>query len=357
MFSKYPALKTNSGILYLKMPEEWSILEDFMIIDLNEKNAREYLNIVDRVLSGKSDKETLNGNSTYLEILKDKATICNSPTDCECVILTSDLKGILEAYIRECVQSRHKEELEITLQPKELPSGQIPVRTLTLVLGGLQDITDSVANTFFNQASNRGPIPQEIKDSNSWVLKNVKAGSFITELELNHDAQLPFDEIPQKQIISELFNLFNASNEEDSLLDAVSSLGTRSLNKYKEWIKNIQDLDTPIMLNWVTAADGPISSRFDKEKASRVYTILDEKLKRDEVEVSLDGRLTMVHVRTSAFEICMEDGQKIIGKISKEAFDDSIKLLNQRCYALLTKITTVSSVGKEKISWVLNSLE
>lgn len=70
------------------------------------------------------------------------------------------------------------EEIEVRLETGNLPAGQIHLRTLTTVLGGLQSLTDSVANTLLNQPSNRGPIPQEIMEQNSWILKTVKAGSF-----------------------------------------------------------------------------------------------------------------------------------------------------------------------------------
>jgi hypothetical protein len=115
------------------------------------------------------------------------------------------------------------EELEVRLETRSLPSGQIPVRTLTTVLGGLQALTDSVANTLFNQPSNRGPIPQEIIERNSWILKAVKAGSFIAVIDLKHENQMSIDEAPQRQIISEMYSLFNASDEEESLLEAISS--------------------------------------------------------------------------------------------------------------------------------------
>ncbi|MGZ7443480.1 hypothetical protein [Paenibacillus sp. TH7-28] len=251
------------------------------------------------------------------------------------------------------------EELEVKLETKSLPSGQIPVRTLTTVLGGLQALTDCVANTLFNQPSNRGPIPQEIIERNSWILKEVKAGSFIAVIDLKHEEQLTIDEAPQRQIISELYSLFNASDEEESLLEAVSSLGTRTLKYYTDWTKSIRDLDVPVEINWVTiqANNQETKASFDPDKAGKIFTILNERLSSREEEVVLEGRLTGINVRTNSFELCTPDGNKIVGRIVKDKVSKSAGYLDKRCRAGLLKIITQSSAGKEKVSWILNDVE
>ncbi|MGN7169285.1 hypothetical protein ACTHSJ_25810 [Paenibacillus cellulositrophicus] len=251
---------------------------------------------------------------------------------------------------------RH-EELEVAMYPQDLPSGQVSIRTLTTVLGGLQTITDSVANTLLNQASSRGPIPQNILERNSWVLRATKAGSFIAVLDLDHDQHLVFeDEDPQQKIITkELFNLFNASDEEESLLEAISSLGERTLRHYAEWTKSLKELGTPISINWRSEREKVSTVAFDSSKAENIYTILHEKLTSREEEIVLTGRLTGLNVRTGSFEFVTLESQKISGRILKEAVPNAIKHLDKRCYVDLLKITTTSSAGKEKITWKMNN--
>ncbi|WP_138495928.1 hypothetical protein [Paenibacillus pinistramenti] len=251
------------------------------------------------------------------------------------------------------------EELEVKMQTKSLPSGHIPIRTLTTVLGGLQALTDCVANTLFNQPSNRGPIPQEIVERNSWILKAVKAGSFIAVIDLKHENQLTIDESPQHQIISELYSLFNASDEEESLLEAISALGTRTLKYYTDWTKSIRDLDVPVEINWLTTrANYNQETRisFDPSKAGKIFTILNERLTSREEETVLEGRLTGINVRTNSFELCTSDGIKIVGRIVKDRVTKSAGYLDKICRAELIKVTTQSSAGKEKVSWILNDV-
>lgn len=271
----------------------------------------------------------------------------------------SSLKLRLEDLEREKAEEglAQHEEIEVAMYPHDLPSGQVTIRTLTTVLGGLQTITDSVANTLLNHASSRGPIPQDILERNSWILKSSKAGSFIAVLDLDHDQHLLFDEdSQQKTITKELFNLFNASDEEESLLDAISSLGERTLRHYADWTKNIKELGVPISLNWRSYNEKTNEVRFDPSKAESIYTILNEKLSTKEEELSFKGRLTGLNVRTGSFEFVTQDSRKITGRVPKEVVTSAITYLDHRCSADLLKITTTSSAGKEKISWKLNDL-
>jgi hypothetical protein len=252
----------------------------------------------------------------------------------------------------------NKEEIVVTLHPPGLPSGHIPVRTLSLVLGGLQSLTDSIANTIYNQPSRSGPIPQEILEKNSLILKEVKAGSFQAILDLNHESQLDFDEPEQTQIINELFGLFEASDDEEPLLETISNLGPRTLKYYADWTKSIKDLGTPVEINWRSAAKGYSNVSFDPTKAEKIFTVLNNKLETHELEVEVSGRLTGANVRTSTFEICLAEGTKITGRIAKDMVSTVASLLDKRCNAKLTKIiTTYRSTGGEKISWTLNEID
>lgn len=268
----------------------------------------------------------------------------------------------LERDLEKEHEEQQNEQLEVKLYPKNLASGEIPVRTLVDVLGGLQDLTDSVANTLFNQPSNRGPIPQEILEGNSWILTNVKAGSFIAELSLDHDQQLSLEYVPQKMIINEIFNLFNASDEEESLLEVISGLGGRTLKYYMEWSKKLRELDTPIDINWVSSNKITNNTiKFDPEKAERIYKVLNEKLASFEEEITLTGRLTGVNVRTLSFEFeYIPDGtarkETITGRILKNAITPAVSSLDKYCSAELLMVTTKSTAGREKVTWTLKNV-
>lgn len=99
MNQTYPVKVTDGGILFLEMPEELTILEDFMIIDLNINNIQEYLqNIEEALIKGSLLEVT--GNTTTLSINKEKTVVYNNSIDQECSLETEKFKEIIKLYLK-----------------------------------------------------------------------------------------------------------------------------------------------------------------------------------------------------------------------------------------------------------------
>lgn len=248
------------------------------------------------------------------------------------------------------------EELIMTMHPKELPSGQISVRSLTTILGGFQNLSDSIANTLYNQPSEKGKIPQEILDFNEMIFKEARAGSFKAVLGLKHSTQSSIEEPVQSQTLSELFELLFSSEGEESLSDSISFLGPRTLRNYAEWTKTLRDSDTTVEVEWVSSFKGTTRVTINPEKAVSIHKMLSDFSDPSEEEVSLNGKLMGANVRTKTFEINTSDGEIISGRISKDALSGVASfVLDKECNATLLKVTTKSR-SKEKISWTLKSI-
>lgn len=294
-------------------------------------------------------------------IIKDTTEILNKlelPDFAKEIQLTSlnkRLNNLKEEY-DEIQHTSDSEELILTFYPKNLPSGQISVRSLTTILGGFQNLSDSIANTLYNQPSEKGKIPQEILEFNEMIFKEARAGSFKAVLELRHSSKNLFDEPVQSQTLSELFELLFSSEGEESLSESISFLGPRALRNYSEWTKTLRDLDTTVEVEWASSYKGLSKVSINPEKAESIYKMLSEFSETSEEEVTLNGRLMGANVRTKTFEINTKDGEKITGRISKDALPEVASfVLDRQCQATLLKVTTKSS-SKEKISWTLKSI-
>ncbi|MGK5512073.1 hypothetical protein [Brevibacillus formosus] len=251
----------------------------------------------------------------------------------------------------------NKEAMQLKFHPPGLPSGQIPVRTLTLVLGGLQQVVDSIANSLYNQPSAHGPIPSEILERNSLILKETKAGSFEVKLEVEHSQQVSMGDPMQTQTMNELFKLFNSSDIAESLVDVISDLGPRTLKHYKDWTKNLKELETEVEIEW-RSVRGQSKVVFNHENSDRIYKILGDISDTVEAEETHYGRLTGVNVRTKTFEICLPSGERISGRILKDTVAVAANLLDKKCMAVLIKLhTCYRATGKEKTSWTLKEVQ
>lgn len=253
----------------------------------------------------------------------------------------------------------NKEEVVLTMHPHGLPSGEVSVRELTLILGGLQDLTDSIANTLYNQPSEKGKIPSEILENNTFILKATRAGSFKAVLELKHSSQDSFDEPVQTQTIEELFSLFDSSNTLDKLTENISYLGPRTLRNYTEWTKSLKELKTSVDLDWFSAQKPHSKTSISNDKAENIYSFLSAFSDTKEEEITLSGTLTGANARIKTFEIFTEGEEKITGRIFKDIVGVVACFgLNTKCEAELLKVTTINSTtNKTKISWTLKNIK
>jgi hypothetical protein len=100
MNQTYPVKVTDGGILFLEMPEELTLLEDFMIIDLNINNIQEYLYNIEEAIT-KGSKIEVTGNTTTLSINKEQTVVYNNSIDEECTLETEKFKEIIKSYLKE----------------------------------------------------------------------------------------------------------------------------------------------------------------------------------------------------------------------------------------------------------------
>ncbi len=257
-------------------------------------------------------------------------------------------------------QSFHKEEVIVTLHPESLPSGQVSVRELTLILGGLQDLTDSIANSMNNNKNERGKIPSRILDENTFILKETRAGSFKAVLEMSHSLQESFEKQPeQTRTIEELFTLLNSSDKENELTEIVTSLGSRTIKNYQNFSKAILDLNTSLDFDWISPKESYKKSSISKETARQVYNLLSKFSATEESIETVQGRLTGANIRTKSFEIISNLGERISGKINKDVLSKVAVLdLNQDYSATLMKQTVhYTNSKKVKVTWLLNDIK
>ncbi|MFS0662393.1 hypothetical protein AB1L07_26515 [Niallia alba] len=305
-------------------------------------------------------KEKLNETSKVIEdvkIVMDDLFLPDYLQDLQLSSLQQRIED-LEKEEEEINRNIKKEEIILTMHPNGLPSGEVSVRELTLVLGGFQNLADSIANTLYNQPSVKGKIPQEILENNTFILKATRAGSFKAVLELKHSNQETFDEPVQTQTIEEVFSLLDSSNSLEKLIENISFLGPRTLKNYSEWTKSLKELNTSIDLDWHSSHKSYSKTSISVEKAERIYNFLSAFSETIEEELTLRGVLTGANVRTKTFELFNEDGEKVTGRIVKDAIGSVACFdLDRKCEIDVLKVTTInSSTNKAKVSWTLKDI-
>lgn len=92
--------------LAIDLPVELSVVETFLMSDINQGSKHSFLKAIDRVLNGEAEYQEITGNVCCLEIRKDKtkvinvlAEIANEGIDSECLIETDELREFIETWL------------------------------------------------------------------------------------------------------------------------------------------------------------------------------------------------------------------------------------------------------------------
>lgn len=255
-----------------------------------------------------------------------------------------------------------KDGIVITFHPPGLKSGEIQARTLSSVLGNMQALTDSIANAEYNpSSSNCGPVPNDILERNSLIIREVKAGSFKVRLDLPDliEDQISFDDdsIEDKDtcVLDKLHLLLSSSNDEDTLLQSISDLGDRVLSKYTNFVKSLKDSNTPVEMDFINSRNEISTVNLGIVDIDKIFNNLNDKLKVTEKYTQVTGTLIGANVRTNKFEMYTDDNKRISGNISKNL---NYKLeLGKRYLADILETTTINTkTNKSKTSRILDNL-
>lgn len=266
----------------------------------------------------------------------------------------------LENKLLKLEKEEHKKGIVVTLHPPGFESGHIPVRTLSAILGNVQSLTDSIANAEYNHShSNCGPLPNDIIERNSLIIRDVKAGSFKVYLDFPNvqEDQITFvNNIPEEScVLDKMALLLKCSENDEHLLEIVSDLGDRVLSKYIYFLKALKDFNTPIDLDFKTKDSFIDKISLKMDKIDMLYNNLNDKLELTENAIEIIGTLTGANVRTGSFEMYTEDDDKISGTLSKY-IDTELKLGKLYKANILEKTTFNKTTNKSKVTRQLCSL-
>ncbi len=265
----------------------------------------------------------------------------------------------LENELLELEKEEHKKGIIVTLHPPGFESGHIPVRSLSVILGNVQSLTDAIANAEYNNShSNHGPLPNDIIERNSLIIRDVKAGSFKVYLDfpnLEEDQMTFIDKTQENCVLDTMSLLLNSSKNDEQLLEVISDLGDRVLNKYIYLLKSLKDFETPIDLDFKNKNNIVNKISLKMETINSLYNNLNDKLECTESLIEISGVLTGANLRTCSFEIYTDDQDKISGLLPKD-LGAELKLGKKYKAEILEKTTLNKATNKSKTMRKLRSL-
>lgn len=261
--------------------------------------------------------------------------------------------------VNRVAKSIRRESFNYHIFPNEKRKHEIPARKLGAVLATSQELIDALGQAATGNPTVRGAISAEILSQTRVNVCHFFTGSFGVQFQAWQQADL-LDNALVADAIREFSNLILAADSEDHLSNKLHALRGRVASKYRRLLKELNDIDSGIRLDWGAVAEGQGGIfELTKEQVSRAYSIVD----RIDIEMSeekiVHGRLVGFNSRTKRYEILSsEDNKSYSGKVSEDAvLSVDHPAIDDNYYATLRMLVeTQSSSGDELIRWVMVAL-
>ncbi|MCD2347418.1 hypothetical protein [Clostridium guangxiense] len=256
---------------------------------------------------------------------------------------------LVDAYLKESVK--------LIISGENVKKGKISSRVLVAVLDGFQSIADSIANSLINEPTSSGKIPANVLKQTDLELVNIFEGSFGVELESNIEDNLMVDNAVITETLDKLFNLLSSADDNDKVFDEISELGSRTLNHYKTWLKDISEYGVEVQLERKNQYAENYSWKMKRDKLPSLLNSLDNLKDEFTEELEIVGKITGLNLRKETFEFICNTEEVISGRGKYEIIENNKHLLGETVKLKLIKnVTRNLSTGREKIIWFLKDI-
>lgn len=267
--------------------------------------------------------------------------------------------AFFEVNVRRLAKASRREAFNYHIFPMDHRRHEIPARKLGSVLATSQELIDALGQAMDGNPTVRGAIPAEILTRTRVNVCHVFKGSFGVQFQASQQSDL-FDESLISAALEEFGNLVLAADSEDLLSNKLHSLKGRVASKYRRLLKELNDIESGILLDWGSVSDGRGGTfELTKEQVSRAYAIVDRIDIAMAEELVVHGCLVGFNSRTKRYEILSSEDQKSYsGKVSADAvISVEHPAIDSNYFASLRMLVeTQSSSGDELIRWVMVGL-
>lgn len=264
-----------------------------------------------------------------------------------------------DAEVGRVARSTRRETFNYHIFPNDHRRHEIPARKLGAVLATSQELMDALGQAADGSQTVRGAVPVEILNRTRVNVCNVFKGSFGVQFQASQYSDL-FDVSLLSAALQEFGNLILAADSEDLLSNKLHALKGRVASKYRRLLKELNDIDSGIRLDWGSVSDGRGGVfELTREQVAKAYAIVDRIDIEMAEELVVHGRLVGFNSRTRRYEILLSDsGKSYSGKVSEEAVIsvDHPAIGGNYFVSLRMLVETQSSSGDELIRWIMVAL-
>lgn len=278
------------------------------------------------------------------------------------VIIKGIMKSELQLRLQELYRSKtelenslYKETVSLRIYGEKVQEGKVSSRILLSALHGFQMMADSIANAVIHSPTEKGRIPNVIRDITDFQVVGTFAGSFGITLERDKDQLEAYSGASQlNQILDELFNVLETTDNSDSLISTIIPYGKRTITHYRKLLCDLKENSVNLEVNWLDNAANSRKICILHEKSDDIITTLNTIDKIENEDVILRGLLNGINIRNYSFELSVEGLGLIKGKSKIETLLEVSEKIGEEIEAHLVKSISLTKTNVQKISWFLS---
>lgn len=268
-------------------------------------------------------------------------------------------KKYLNDKIDKISRDNNVVSLDLRLQSANILEEIVPISTLSDILAGIQDLIYSIGQAISSGVVNqRGPLPSDISRSCQMNLTSTYAGSFGMIIEGIAEKDI-LGYSPLEESTNRLKKVLQVEDNTEELIDVFSDLGSKTVNKYKNWLSKIEGSNTTINLKFKDDNGQTKVLTRTPEQIKTIRSSLDNIKEVHVNEVEITGTLMGASLITDKFEFVADgdDTLKISGKVVTEARGMMKEYFGKTCTARLQKeVFYNSSTDRSRTTWTLLKL-
>lgn len=256
--------------------------------------------------------------------------------------------------LNEMEESQARETITLRMYGENIETGKISNRILVSVLGGFQTLADDIANTLIGNNALRGQLNTYIKEITDFEVCGTFAGSFGVKLEKDYQQlEITNTSLKTNDILQELFSIFENSSSGEKLIERISPYGSRTVNCYREWIKQLKDEGVNLDINWTNEVAEQRKVKIKYSFAKDIMSALDSINEIKNEDMVFNATITGINIRKNTFELKTEENNIIKGKSRLETLIKASGYIGTEVTVKLVKSVVISTACGNKESWFL----
>ena len=265
------------------------------------------------------------------------------------------LPSFSESRLQNEALQAGRELVALRLLPPNLTRNEVSASLLGQILEQYQKIVSFIMqNDFLGKPGQRGTFSHVLLEQSQLAVIGTSGGSFIVTLGASSNSL--FTDSNMATTLRESVELFEAFSNEAEVDSHLRGLGPRGSGYCRQLMQTLVSNETSLALYSASSTSSFKSARISYKQAEMTIEIID-RIRKEEVNLSVDGELVGGNYRTGHFEISVGE-ERFAGKVDTGVIEDLRSARLGQTYRCSLHVTqTTDATNKEKAYYQLLGLE